>query len=523
MSTASEHHRVVVVGSGFSGLSVAIGLRRRGVEDFMVLERAGDIGGTWRDNTYPGCACDVPSRLYSFSFAQNADWSESFSPQPEIRAYLRRCAERYGVLPHVRLDHEVTAMRWDDGESRWHLETSHGPMTADAVVAGVGALSEPLVPALPGLERFEGTTFHSATWDHDHDLHGERVAVIGTGASAIQFVPQIQPQVDKLVLFQRTPSWVLPRRNRRYGRLERLLYRRLPALQWVARAGIYWGHETFVLGFTRSRRLMRLGRRAALAHLRRQVPDPALRAALTPDYTLGCKRVLLSDDYYPSLGQPNVDVVTQGIREVTATGVVTADGTTHEVDTIIFGTGFHVTDFPAARRIWGRDGLLLADAWRDGMQAYVGTTVAGFPNLFLMTGPNTGLGHSSMVYMIESQTAYVLDALAQMDRRGVAALEVRADVQERYNAELAARHDDTVWSRGGCRSWYLDEHGRNTTLWPGFTFEFRRRTRRFDAAAYVLHARPAAASGATPRSAPDAAAPEEVATIAAGAPYEPVG
>ena len=511
MSTVAPHHRVVVVGTGFSGLSVAIGLRRRGIEDFVVLERAGDIGGTWRDNTYPGCACDVPSRLYSFSFAQNPEWSESFSPQPEIRAYLRNCAERYGVVPHVRLDHEVTALRWEDGESRWHVETSHGPMTADVVVAGVGALSEPLVPALPGLERFEGTTFHSATWDHGHDLRGERVAVIGTGASAIQFVPQIQPQVGRLLLFQRTPPWVLPRRNRRYGRLERLLYRRVPALQWLARAGVYWGHEAYVLGFTRSRLLMRLGRLAALAHLRRQVPDPARRAALTPDYTLGCKRVLLSDDYYPSLGRPNVDVVTQGIREVNPTGVVTADGTTHEVDTIIFGTGFHVTDFPAARRIRGRHGLLLADAWRDGMQAYLGTTVAGFPNLFLMTGPNTGLGHSSMVYMIESQTAYVLDALARMDRDAVAAVEVRPEVQERFNIELAARHDDTVWSRGGCRSWYLDRHGRNTTLWPGFTFEFRRRTRRFDAAAYVL------------RPGPGAVTPEGAGTVPAGAAYEPVG
>lgn len=495
MSTAVEHHRVVVVGSGFSGLAVAIGLRRQGIEDFVVLERAGDIGGTWRDNTYPGCACDVPSRLYSFSFAQNAEWSESFSPQPEIRAYLRRCAERYGVLPHVRLDHEVTAMEWDDDQCRWHVETSHGPMTAQVVVAGVGALSEPLVPALPGLERFEGTVFHSATWNHDHDLHGERVAVVGTGASAIQFVPQIQPQVDELLLFQRTPPWVLPRRNRRYGRVERLLYRRVPALQWLARAGIYWGLETRVLGFTRNRWMMRLGQRIALAHLRRQVADPGLRAALTPDYTLGCKRVLLSDDYYPSLTQPNVTVVAHGIREVTPRGVVAADGTAHEVDTIIFGTGFHVTDFPAARRIRGRQGLLLADAWRGGMQAYVGTTVAGFPNLFLMTGPNTGLGHSSMVYMIESQAAYVLDALARMEAAGVAALEVRADVQERFNEELATRLADTVWNGGGCRSWYFDEHGRNTTLWPGFTFEFRRRTRRLDPAAYVLRTATGTRSG----------------------------
>ena len=492
-----EHHRVVVVGSGFSGLGVAIGLRRRGFEDFVVLERAGDIGGTWRDNTYPGCACDVPSRLYSYSFAPNPEWSESFSPQPEIRAYLRRCAERFGVLPHVRLGQEVTSLEWDDDAAHWHVRTPTTAMTADVVVAGVGALSEPSVPALPGLERFEGTVFHSATWDHEHDLRGRRVAVVGTGASAIQFVPQIQPLVERLTLFQRTPPWVLPRRNRRYGRLERLCYRRLPFLQYLARAAIYLGHETFVLGFTRSRGLMRLGRRAAVAHLRRQVPDPALREKLTPDYVLGCKRVLLSDDYYPSLTQSNVEVVTAGIGEVTAGGVVTADGVEHEVDTIIFGTGFHVTDFPAARRIRGRHGRVLADAWRQGVEAYLGTTVAGFPNLFLMTGPNTGLGHSSMVYMIESQTAYVLDAIGQMERRGAAVVEVRPEVQARFNAELAGRSEGTVWTGGGCRSWYLDERGRNTTLWPGFTFEFRRRTRRFDTESYEL--RPPVPAGAPPR------------------------
>lgn len=490
MTAAPEHHRVVVIGTGFSGLGVAIALRRQGIEDFVVLERAGDIGGTWRDNSYPGCACDVPSRLYSYSFALNPDWSESFSPQAEIEQYLHHCAARFEVLDHVRLHCEVTSLVWDDDAARWHVHTPQGVLTADVVVAGVGALSEPSIPALPGLERFAGTVFHSATWDHDHDLRGERVAVVGTGASAIQFVPQIQPVVGSLTLFQRTPPWIMPRRNRAYGRIERHLYRRFPFLQKLARAAIYWGHETFALGFTRSPALLRLGRRAALAHLRRQVPDRALRATLTPDYALGCKRVLLSDDYYPSLCAPNVEVVTTGIREVTAGGVVTDDGIEHEVDTIVFGTGFHVTDFPVARRIRGRDGLLLADAWRDGMEAYKGTTVAGFPNLFLMTGPNTGIGHTSLVYMIESQIAYVLGALERMGRDGLVAVEVRPEAQTGFTKELEARSRDTVWTSGGCRSWYLDEHGRNTTLWPGFTFEFRRMTRRFDAERYVL--RPAA-------------------------------
>ncbi|HUY64648.1 MAG TPA: NAD(P)/FAD-dependent oxidoreductase [Acidimicrobiales bacterium] len=480
------HHRVAVVGTGFSGLGTAIALKKAGIEDFVVLERAGDLGGTWRDNSYPGCACDVPSRLYSFSFAQNPEWSESFSSQAEIWAYLRRCAESYDVVDNIRFNHEVTDLRWDDEASRWHITTASGELTADAVVLGVGALSDPSMPAMAGLEDFEGTIFHSARWDHGHDFAGRTVAVVGTGASAIQFVPQIQPQVGKLLLFQRTPPWIMPRRNRVFGRAERFLYRHLPIARQLARAAIYWGHEVFVLGFTRSRRMMRLGQRASLAHLRRQVPDAGLRAALTPDYTLGCKRVLLSDDYYPALTRPNVEVVTEPIAEVRPKGILTADGVEHPVDTIIFGTGFHVTDFPAAAHIRGRNGRLLSDAWSNGMTAYLGTSVAGFPNLFIMTGPNTGLGHSSMVFMIESQIAYLIDALRQMERHHLATVEVRPEVQAGFNDELEDRLGHSVWNTGGCRSWYLDVNGRNTTLWPGFTFEFRHRTRRFDLGSYEL-------------------------------------
>ncbi len=480
------HTRVAVVGSGFAGLGMAVALKRSGIDDFVVLERADDLGGTWRDNTYPGCACDVPSQLYSFSFAPNPEWSRSFSPQPEILAYLRRCAEDAGVTGHLRLGHEVTAMRFDDDSELWHLDSSAGPFTAEVVVAGVGALSEPLVPALPGLERFGGTVFHSAAWDHHHDLRGASVAVVGTGASSIQFVPQIQPEVDRLVLFQRSAPWVLPRRDRRIGALKRTAYRHLPFLQVLARGVIYWGRESFALGFTRTPGLMRLAQRASMHHLRRQVRDPALRAKLTPDYAMGCKRILLADDYYPALTRPNVEVVTAAVTEVREHSVVAADGTEHEVDTIIFGTGFHVTDFPAADHIRGRGGTLLAEAWAGGMEAYKGTTVAGFPNLFFLVGPNTGLGHTSMVYMIESQVSYVMDALRHMERHGLATVEVRPEAQARYNEALRAALDDTVWNTGGCRSWYLDEHGRNTTLWPGFSFRFRRQTRRFDDGSYAL-------------------------------------
>jgi cation diffusion facilitator CzcD-associated flavoprotein CzcO len=475
--------RVAVVGTGFAGLGMAIRLRGAGIEDLVVFERADDVGGTWRDNTYPGCTCDVPSHLYSFSFAPNPDWSRSFSPQPEILSYLRGCADRYGVRPHIRFGHEVRAARWDETAGRWRIETSQGEYTAQMLVAGMGPLSEPSVPSLPGLSSFEGTVFHSAQWNHSHDLAGERVAVIGTGASAIQFVPKIQPQVASLLVFQRTPPWIVPRTDRRISRVERFLLRRLPGVQQAWRGAIYWGRETFVWGFVRPRVIRNL-QRLARGHLRRQVPDPVLASQLTPDYTIGCKRILISNDYYPALSQPNVSLVTSAVASVRPRSVVSADGVEHPVDTIIFGTGFHVTDPPAATRVWGRDGLLLADAWRDGMSAYLGGAIARFPNMFMLIGPNTGLGHTSMVFMIESQIAYVLDCLRVMSQRGLATVSVRPEVQSSYNAEIQTQLVETVWNAGGCRSWYLDEHGRNTTVWPTYTWKFRQRTRRFDLSSY---------------------------------------
>jgi cation diffusion facilitator CzcD-associated flavoprotein CzcO len=479
--------RVAIVGSGFAGLGMAIRLREAGVEDFVVLERADDVGGTWRDNSYPGCACDVPSHLYSFSFAPNPDWTSTFSPQPEIWGYLRDCAQRYGVMPHIRFGHELLDARWDDDAQRWRLRTSRGDLTAQALVLGTGPLSAPAIPELPGLERFEGTTFHSAAWDHDHDLDGERVAVIGTGASAIQFVPQIQPRVGRLHVFQRTAPWIMPRPDRPLAPFERRVYRALPAAQLLMRAGIYWARESFVIGF-RHPRAMRLGQRLALRHLHRQVSDPDLRRTLTPTYRMGCKRVLISNDYLPALGRENVEVVTDAIREVRPRSIVTADGTEREVDTIVFGTGFHVTDMPAAERVHGRDGRSLAEVWDGSPQAYLGAMVAGCPNLFFLVGPNTGLGHNSIVFMIESQCNYVLDALRLMDAGGAAELEVRPEAQAAYNARIQEQMRGTVWTSGGCASWYLDAQGRNTTLWPSFTWPFRARTRRLDPAHYELRA-----------------------------------
>jgi cation diffusion facilitator CzcD-associated flavoprotein CzcO len=489
-----ERARVVVVGSGFAGIATAVRLLERGTTDFVVLERGDDVGGTWRDNTYPGCACDVPSHMYSFSFAPNPDWSQAFSPQPEIQAYLQRVARERGVLAHVHLRTELLGARWDDDRQVWELATSRGDVTCEVLVLGTGGLSDPSVPSLPGLERFEGTTFHSAAWNHDHDLTGERVAVVGTGASAIQFVPHVQERAARLVLFQRTAPWVMPRRDRRITRAERALYRRVPAAQKLNRAGIYVGRESWILGFAKHPGIMSVAERIARRHVARQVADPELRAMLTPTYRLGCKRVLLSNDYYPALTRPNVEVVTDRVVEVRPHAVVAQapDGTRteHPVDTIVFGTGFKVSDPPVAHRVVGRDGRTLAETWGErGMAALHGTTVAGFPNLFFLVGPNTGLGHNSIVYMIESQVGYVMDALTQLETRGASSIEARQSAQDGDNERLQRDLAGTVWNAGGCSSWYLDAHGRNTTLWPTFTWSYRRRVRRVDLSEYVLRTR----------------------------------
>ena len=480
-----EHHRIVVVGTGFSGIGMAIELRRRGETDFVVLERASDVGGTWRDNTYPGCRCDVPSHLYSFSFAPNPGWSNTFSAQPEILDYLRDTADSHGVLPHVRFEHELLGADWDDDAGVWRLETSQGDLSADILISGQGPLSEPSVPELPGLERFEGTSFHSADWDHGHDLAGERVAVIGTGASAIQFVPEIQPQVGSLHVFQRTAPWVVPHPNREISRAERALYRLFPPAQRAMRAAIYWARETFVLQFRRPRS-GRLVERMALRHLHAQVRDPQLRERLRPRYAIGCKRILPTDRWYPALTRPNVEVVTGGIAEIRERSIVGADGSEREVDTIIFGTGFHVTDLPIADRIRGRDGRSLDQVWEGSPSAYKGTAVPGYPNLFLLVGPNTGLGHTSIVIMIESQIRYIAETLDAMRRAGASTATVRPEAAAAWNAELERLTRGTVWVSGGCSSYYIDRNGHNSALWPTYTWPFRQRLAEFDAEAWEL-------------------------------------
>jgi cation diffusion facilitator CzcD-associated flavoprotein CzcO len=493
--TDQGHVRVAIIGTGFGGLGAAIALRRSGRRDFVLLERAGSVGGTWRDNTYPGCACDVPSHLYSFSFAPNPAWSRSFSPQPEIRRYLEDVTDRYGLRPHIRFGTEVTEARWDTSAARWRLATSRGALSADVLVSAAGPLSAPALPDVSGLDTFPGEVFHSARWNHDYDLAGQRVAVVGTGASAIQIVPAIQPAVSELTLFQRTPAWIMPRRDHRISGPEHWLYWHLPMTQRLARTALHVSREALVGAFTRRPARMRAGQRVALAHLARSVPDPDLRRALTPDYVMGCKRILLSGDFYPALDRPNVRLVTSGLAKVEGSTLIAQDGTEAEADALILATGFHAIDVPLAARIYGRDGATLARAWGEDMQALRGTSVAGFPNLCLIIGPNTGLGHNSMIHIIEAQVGYLTDYLATLDRLDAAALDARAGAQQRWCADIERRMARTVWATGGCVSWYLNAAGRNPTLWPGSIREFRRATRRVDLSEYdILQTLPARSS-----------------------------
>ncbi|MFI1653126.1 flavin-containing monooxygenase [Streptomyces avidinii] len=481
----TRHLRVAVIGTGFSGLGTAIRLLQSGIDDFLVFERADEVGGTWRDNSYPGCACDVMSHLYSFSFARNPNWKSTFASRDELYAYLRETADRFGVRPHIRFGHELEAARWDEGERHWRIETSQGQYTAQFLVTGTGYLSEAAVPDIKGLAEFEGKVFHSSNWDHDHDLAGRRVAVIGTGASAIQFVPAIQPEVGHLDLYQRTPAWIGPKPDKVNSARHTAMLRSLPGYQQFRRGFNMWGREILAF-FWKRPKLAEKVQKMASDHLEKSVADEALRKRLTPDYLVACKRLLFSNTWYPAIQQPNVEIVTEGIAEVRAKSIVGSDGVEREVDTIILGTGFQATDRPVARRIWGRGGAQLREVWKDGMSAHRGTTVAGFPNLFMLLGPNTALGHSSQTVMIEAQVRYVVDSLKQVEKRGLASIEVRQEAQDAYNRRLDEHLEGTVWMSGGCRSWYLDANGRNTSIFPTYTWRFRRGTKRLDLSEYQL-------------------------------------
>ena len=489
--------KIAIVGAGLAGLGMASALREAGIDDFVILEREDDLGGTWRDNTYPGCACDIPSVLYCYAGEPNPDWSHVWAGQAEIRDYIRGVARRHDVDSRVRCGEEVLSAAWVQDRQRWAIETTAGRYHAELVIAATGALVDPAIPALAGLEAFGGRVFHSARWDHDHDLRGRRVAVIGTGASAIQFVPEIQPLVRHLDLFQRTPPWVLPRANPAIPPRWRRRFARHPRALELARGLVFSVQELLHHGF-RHPVLMKLAERRALANLERQVADPRLRSRLTPHYRLGCKRVLGSDTWYPALCADNVEVTTSGIARVTEDGIVDRDGRHHPVDTIILATGFQVTDPVISHRVRGRGGELLADAWQGSPKAHLGIAVAGFPNLFLLLGPNTGLGHNSVLLMIEAQIRYLLALLGHRARLGPAALEPTVAAQAGYVEQLDAAARETVWATGGCSSWYMDRTGRNSALWPGSVRAYQRRLARFDPADYLTElpralAEPAAA------------------------------
>jgi cation diffusion facilitator CzcD-associated flavoprotein CzcO len=479
---------VLIIGGGFSGLCMAIKLRESGMNSFLLIEKSEDIGGTWHDNRYPGCACDIPSHLYSFSFEPSPDWSRMYPGQREIHDYLKRCVERYEIASNIRLNTRFHEAIWDESETVWHAAAGESMrIRARVLVSGIGGLHVPHYPELKGIESFSGPQFHSSNWNHAVELAGKNVAVVGTGASAIQFVPQIAPRVGKLYLFQRTPPWIVPRMDFAMAEKWKQRFRRFPLIMRAFRQFIFWRQEFRVLGFLGNRFVRGKATEIATHQLEKQVQDPKLRAALKPNYELGCKRVLVSDDFYPALTRTNVELVTDGIAEVRGDSIVTADGVERPIDVLIFGTGFRATEPLIGIRLVGRDGLEIHDAWRERMSAYLGVTVAGFPNLFLLLGPNTGLGHNSVVLMIEAQVRYVMSCLALMKRQKKRVLEVRPETQKEFVEDIHRRLEGTVWQSGGCRSWYQDPRtGENTTLWPGSVVAYARRTKSVSPADYEL-------------------------------------
>jgi cation diffusion facilitator CzcD-associated flavoprotein CzcO len=479
---------VLIVGGGFSGLCMAIKLRQAGMNSFLLLEKSDDIGGTWYDNRYPGCACDIPSHLYSFSFEPSPDWSRMYPGQQEIHDYLKRVVQRHELAPQIRLNTRFHEATWDEAENVWHATAGEGlRIRARVIVSGIGGLHVPEYPKLKGIERFAGPKFHSSTWDHTVDLDAKSVAVVGTGASAIQFVPQIAPRAGKLHLFQRTPPWIVPRMDFPIEEKWKQRFRRFPLAMRAFRQLIFWRQEVRVLGFLGNRYVRGKATEIATHHLEKQIKDPKLRAALKPNYELGCKRVLVSDDYYPTLNRPNVELVTDAIAEVREHSIVTADGVERPIDVLIFGTGFRATEPLIGIHLVGRGGVEIHDAWRERMSAYLGITVSGFPNFFLLLGPNTGLGHNSIILMIEAQVRYVMSCLKLMKRRKRQVLEVRPETQKQFVADIYRRLEGTVWQSGGCHSWYQDQRtGENTTLWPGSVVAYTRRTRAVLPADYEL-------------------------------------
>lgn len=474
----AAEYKVVILGAGFAGLCMALQLKAAGEDSFLVLEKADRVGGTWRENIYPGAGCDIPSHLYSYSFEPNPDWPEVYSAQPDILAYIESVVEKHSLSRHIRLGAEVVGAAWDDGQSRWRIALADGSsVTAGAFVTAWGQLNRPKSPPIEGRETFAGPAFHSAEWDSSVDLADKRVAVIGNGASAIQFVPEIAKVAARLTLFQRSPNWIVPRMNRPYSEAEKATFRADPAAMRKVRSDIFQMAEDR-LAAKRAGTLPIEEIPIPLAHLHAQVSDPELRAKLTPDYEIGCKRVLISNDFYPALTRPNVALVTETIAEMTPQGVVDATGRLHDADVVIYATGFETKSFAGETAITGSGGLSLAQAWSHGPEAYLGITVAGFPNLFMLYGPNTNLGHNSIIYMIEAQVGYVLQALAQGRP-----LSVKPDAMARYNDQIQAELAHTPWA-GACTSWYKTPEGKILNNWPNTAKAYADAVARFDVEAY---------------------------------------
>lgn len=478
--------QIAIIGAGMGGLGMAAKLRRAGIDSFVVLEKGSDVGGTWRDNHYPGSGCDVPSHLYSFSFEPKLDWSRKFAKQPEIHDYQLQLTKKYGLRAFIRFNTEVAACRFDEATALWNITTADGEtLTANVVISALGQLNRPAYPKIDGLETFKGTSFHSARWDHDYDLTGKNVCVIGNGASAIQFVPEIVDQVKKLSIFQRSANWVVPKADRPYTAFEQSMFHRFPWLVKLSRWMIYWTLERNYLAFIRGSFFSKLFEKAGRKELEKYVADPKLREVLTPDYPAGCKRVLISNDWYPAITKPNCETVTSPIAKVTADAVVTADGVSHPADAIIFSTGFETMGFLAPMTVTGLGGHDLNNVWHDGAEAHRGVAVSGFPNFFMLYGPNTNLGHNSIIFMLECQIDYIIMGMEALKNPKVRWLDVRKIAETEFNKELQEDMQKTVWA-AGCSSWYKNEAGKVTNNWSSFTTKYWWQMRAFDLDEYTL-------------------------------------
>ena len=493
-----EAPSVGIVGAGFGGIGIGIRLKQEGIEDFTIFERGETVGGVWRANTYPGAACDVPSHLYSFSFAPGHRWSRRYAPQSEILEYLEECVDEFDLGPHLRLGTEAEGASFDEATGRWTLRAGGEEHSFDVLVTACGQLTNPAIPAIPGRDDFAGHAFHSADWDHDHDLEGRRVAVIGTGASAIQFVPEIAPQVESLTIYQRSAPWILPKSDRAYPDWERRFFRAFPARVAAARLGNWMFFEAFTYAFTGTKWMAGAVAKYADRVRRRELGDPGLLAAATPDYELGCKRVLITDDWYPALARENVELIDGAVERITADGVVAADGVERAADTLIWGTGFQSHDFVAPMEIRGLGDRELNEVWAERPEAYLGITVSGFPNMFVMYGPNTNHGSGSVPYTLECQFNYTIDAIRRLRAGGLSYIDVRPEVQARWREEIAERSQRTQWIVGGCTNWYVNGEGVNTNNWPGPWLEYRRRTKRINPGDYRAAARRAASLAERP-------------------------